>query len=93
VRGYQTSLRVGLAAVQNPPSIQERLQTADRFLKDAAARSVAIVCFPETYIPGLRGMDSSVPSPDQRRQQSALEAIRGSARRHGVAVAIGRELS
>jgi predicted amidohydrolase len=85
------SIRIGLAAVRNAPSVAERLHTVDRFLADAAAQGVAIVCFPETYIPGLRGQDFEVPPPDQRRQQAALDDIRAAARRHGVAVVIGME--
>lgn len=85
------SLRIGLAAARNAPSVAERLHTVDRFLRDAAARDVAIVCFPETYIPGLRGQDFTVSPPDQRRQYAALEAIRAAAQRHGVAVVIGME--
>ena len=86
-----TSLRIGLAAARNAPSVEERLQTVDRFLDDAAAQEVAIVCFPETYIPGLRGQDFPVPPPDQRRQQAALEEIRAAAQRSRVAVVIGME--
>ena len=86
-----TSLRIGLAAARNAPSVEERLQTVDRFLDEAAAQDVAIVCFPETYIPGLRGKDFPVPPPDQRRQQAALEAVRAAAQRHRVAVVIGME--
>jgi len=61
------TLRIGLAAVRNHPSIEERLRTLDRVLAEAAAKGVAIVCFPETYIPGLRGMDFPVPPHDQGR--------------------------
>ncbi len=86
-----SSLRIGLAAVRNTPSVEERLRTVDRFLEEAGARGVAIVCFPETYIPGLRGFDFPVPPPDQDRQESALEEIRVAARRHGVAVFVGME--
>jgi len=85
------SLRIGLAAARNAPTVEERLETARRFLAEAAARDVAIVCFPETYIPGLRGFDFPVPAPDQRRQEAALEEIRAAARRHGVAVVMGME--
>jgi len=85
------SLRIGLAAVRNAPTVEERLQTVDHFLEDAAAQGVAIVCFPETYIPGLRGFEVPVPPPDQRRQQAALEAIGAAAKRHGVAVVVGME--
>jgi predicted amidohydrolase len=86
-----SSLRIGLAAARNAPSVEERLRTVDLFLESAGAQGAAIVCFPETYIPGLRGQDFSVPPPDQRRQQAALEEIRAAAQRHGVAVVVGME--
>jgi predicted amidohydrolase len=85
------TLRIGLAAVRNAPTVEERLQTVDRVLDDAAAQGVALVCFPETYIPGLRGQDFPVPPPDQLRQQAALAEIRAAAARHHVAVVIGME--
>jgi predicted amidohydrolase len=85
------TLRIGLAAARNAPSVEERLKAVDRFLVDAAARGVAIVCFPETYLPGLRGQDFPVPPHDQLRQDEALEEVRAAAQRHGVAVVMGME--
>jgi predicted amidohydrolase len=86
-----TTLRIGLAAVRNAPTVEERLKTIDRFLEEAAARDVSIVCFPEAYIPGLRGFDFPVPPPDQWRQETALERVRTAAARSGVAVVLGME--
>src|SRR4051794_25270986 len=86
-----TSLRIGLAAVRNTPFFDDRLRTVDRMLEDAAAQKVAIVCFPETYLPGLRGQDFDVPSPDQCRQKAALERVRAAAERTHVAVVVGME--
>jgi predicted amidohydrolase len=85
------SLRVGLATAPNAPTVEERLEKAERFIAEAADQHVTIVCFPEAYIPGLRGFDFPVPPPDQRRQLAALETIRTAAERHGVAVAMGME--
>jgi predicted amidohydrolase len=86
-----STLRIGLAAARNYPTVEEQLQTVERFLDEAAAKEVAIVCFPETYIPGLRGQDFDVPPHDQARQEAALERIRAAAERTGVAVVIGME--
>ncbi len=85
------TLRIGLAAARNVPSVEERLETVGRFLGDAGAQGVAIVCFPETYIPGLRGLDFLVPPHDQRRQVAALEVVRAAAEGTRVAVVIGME--
>ena len=86
-----SALRIGLAAARNAPTVEERLATLERFLGEAAAQDVAIVCFPETYIPGLRGFDFPVSAPDQRRQEQALETIRAAARAHRVATVVGME--
>jgi predicted amidohydrolase len=86
-----TSLRIGLAAARNAPSVEERVQIVGRFLDEAGARGVAIVCFPETYVPGLRGLDFAVPPPDQRRQEAVLERVRAAAERNRVAVVMGME--
>src|SRR5262245_45957061 len=85
------TLRIGLAAARNPPSVAKRLETVERFLEEADTRDVAIVCFPEAFIPGLRGFDFPVPLPDQCRQWQALETIRAAARARRVAVVMGME--
>lgn len=84
-------LRIGLASVRNVPSFEERLATTRRVLADAAAQDVAIVCFPEAYLPGLRGFEFPVPEPDQARQEAALAEVSAAAREHGVAVVMGME--
>ena len=85
------TLRIGLASARNVPTVEERLQIVERFLQEAAAKDVAIVCFSEAYLPGLRGMDFPVPPPDQARQVTVLEAVRQMAERHRVAVVMGME--
>ena len=85
------TLRIGLATVPNAPTVAERLDTLDRMLAEAADQQVAIVCFPEAYIPGLRGFDFFVPPKDQARQEAALERIRQSCAAHEVAAIVGIE--
>jgi predicted amidohydrolase len=84
-------LRIGLASARNAASMDERLEIVERFLDEAGAADVAIVCFPEAYLPGLRGMDFAVPPVDQQRQAAALERVRVAAKRNHVAVVIGME--
>jgi predicted amidohydrolase len=86
-----TTLRVGLAAARNAPTVEERLQIVGQLLDEAGNQNVAVVCFPETYIPGLRGMDFVVPDHDQARQAAVLEEVRVAAQRNRVAVVIGME--
>lgn len=85
------TVRIGLASVRQAPSVEERLATLERVLEEAREGGVSVVCFPETYIPGLRGLSTPVPPHDQRRQTDALERIRASARENRVAVVVGME--
>ena len=48
-------VRIGLASVSHVPSVEERLATLENVLDEARGGAASIVCFPETYIPGLRG--------------------------------------
>ena len=86
-----STLRIGLAAVANDPSFEARLATIDRVLGEAATAGVAVVCFPEAYLPGLRGNDFEVRPHDQVRQAAALETVRQLARTHGVMTLMGME--
>lgn len=85
------TLRIALAAVRNRSLVDSRLDVLDLMLAEAARHHVAVVCFPEAYIPGLRGLDFDVPPPDQSRQEAALQRIADSARLHNVAVIVGME--
>ena len=83
--------RIALAALQHPETVAEGVDKIAAALKRAASRSVDIICFPETYLPGLRGGGIVLPPPDQDVQVRALNSIRSLARDHRVAVIVGME--
>jgi predicted amidohydrolase len=84
-------LRIGLASPRVATTREEGLAAVGRFLAEAAAQGVAIVCFPEAYLPGYRGLDFPTPPPDQCAQERALRAVCELARRHRVAVIMPME--
>src|SRR5437588_12323866 len=83
--------RVGLASRRVATTREEGLATAGRFLAEAAAQGAAIVCFPETYLPGYRGRDFPTPPADQHAQERALRGVSEVARRHRIAVIMPME--
>lgn len=83
--------RIGLAALMGPESVQHGVERIASTLRDCRKRKVAIVCFPETYLPGLRGEDFDLPAPDQPGMEAALGSIRSLARETGVAAVVGME--
>jgi predicted amidohydrolase len=84
-------LRIALASPRVAPTREDGVATAGRFLAEAASRGAAIVCFPETYLPGYRGLDFSPPPPDQRAQERALRDVCDLARGHRVAAIMPME--
>lgn len=78
-------MRIGLASPRVAATREEGVAAVGRFLAEAASRGAAIVCFPETYLPGYRGLDFTPPPEDQPAQERALREVCNLARRHGVA--------
>lgn len=82
---------VALASPRVPVSLEDGLERVRRAIAEAADRGAEIVCFPEAYLPGLRGMDFPVPSYGRADQERALEAAAGWARERGIATILGME--
>ena len=49
------------------------------------------MCFPEAYIPGLRGQDFDVPPYDERDHDHALEAVARSSRDNAIGTIVSME--
>lgn len=84
-------MRIGLASPRIAASITEGVAKVKHFLAQASAQDVQIVCFPESYIPGLRGQDFTVPVYNQAALESALDEIRRAAKENSVTTIIGMD--
>ena len=82
---------IALASPGVASTLDEGLDKIKRSLSEASARGAEIVCFPEAYLPGLRGQDFGVLPFDQTQQEQALEAVAQWARTHEVATILGME--
>ena len=82
---------IGLASPGVATSVDDGLHRIERLMSDAVKRGVEIVCFPEAYLPGLRGQDFDVPAFDRSEQDRALAAVMEMARTHAVATILGME--
>lgn len=85
------SIRIGLASVPNPHGLDSRMALVDEYVRRAAEQQVAIVCFPECFLPGLRGMDFDVLAYDHAVQVRTLASVQEIARDTGVAIIMGME--
>jgi predicted amidohydrolase len=82
---------IALASPYVASTLDEGLDKVKRLLSEAAAQGAAIVCFPEAYLPGLRGQDFEVPPWDRAEQERALQAVSQWARTYQVATILGME--
>jgi predicted amidohydrolase len=82
---------IGLASPRIATTLDEGLDKIKRLLSEASAQGAEIVCFPEAYLPGLRGQDFDVVPFDRAQQERALEAVAQWARTYAVATILGME--
>jgi predicted amidohydrolase len=82
---------IGLASPSIASSLDDGLEKIERLLSEAAAQGAEIVCFPEAYLPGLRGQDFEVLPFDRTDQERVLRTVAQSARAFGVATILGME--
>jgi predicted amidohydrolase len=82
---------IGLASPRIAASIDDGLERVRRCVADASGQGAEIVCFPEAYLPGLRGQDFDVPHWDEAEQERVLKAAAELARSHKIAVILGME--
>lgn len=82
---------IALASPRVASTLEEGLDKIKLFLSEAAAQGAEIVCFPEAYLPGLRGQDFAVLSWDATQQECALQAVAQWARTCAVATIMGME--
>src|SRR5262245_12136222 len=82
---------IALATPRFPRSVDEGLEKIQKLLSDASARRAEIVCFPEAYIPGLRGMGHDVLSFDRAQHDRVLAAVSEWTSKYAVAAILGME--
>lgn len=79
-------LRIALASPPAAGTIEGALPWVERFIAEAAAKKAEIVCFPEAYIPGLRGQDFEVQAHDPAGLETARKRVCGWAKAHALPI-------
>jgi predicted amidohydrolase len=82
---------VALASPRVASTLDEGLHKIETLMSRASEQRAAIVCFPEAYLPGLRGQDFEVFPFDRAAQDRALKAVAACARRFAIAAILGME--
>ena len=85
------SFRVALANLPYPASPEDSIARAQAAIARAAREAARLVCFPECYVPGYRGLGHAPPPPDALFLEHAWTVLGAAARQHRVAVVLGTE--
>jgi predicted amidohydrolase len=83
--------RIALANLRFPATPEESVTLAEDAIAQAAAGRAGIICFPECFVPGYRGMGKTPPPPDPAFLDRAWTAICSAAANAGIAVILGTE--
>jgi predicted amidohydrolase len=82
---------IALASPCIASTLDDGLDRIKRLLFEASAQGAELVCFPEAYLPGLRGQHFEVLPWDRSQQERALKSVAQLARTYAVATILGME--
>jgi len=83
--------RIALANIRFPATPEESVTLAEQAIARASIEGAALICFPECFIPGYRGLGKSVPPSDPAFLERAWSAIQAAAAKANLAVILGTE--
>jgi predicted amidohydrolase len=86
-----SSFRVALANLRYPASAAESVELAVRAVSDASSAGAELVCFPECFVPGYRGLGKNPPASDSEFLEQAWETVAEAAAGGKIAVVLGTE--
>ena len=85
------TFRIALANIRFPATPKESVTLAEQAIDQASIEGAGLICFPECFIPGYRGMGKLVPPPDPAFLENAWSTIAAAAAKANLAVVLGTE--
>jgi predicted amidohydrolase len=86
-----STFRIALANIQSPATPEESVGLAEQAIAQASTEGADLICFPECFVPGYRGMGKLVPPPDPVFLERAWSGIASAAAKANLAVILGTE--
>ncbi len=84
-------MKIALASPRVATNLNEGLDKVKLLIAEAARQAAEIVCFPEAYLPGLRGQDFNVPDFDANDQKRVVRAVTHWAHTYKISTVLGME--
>ena len=85
------TFRIALANLRFPATPEESVTLAEDAIAQAGIQRTDIICFPECFVPGYRGMGRTMPPPDAQFLERAWCSVAAVAAKANVAVVLGTE--
>jgi predicted amidohydrolase len=86
-----SSYRIALANLRFPATPEESIKLAADAIDQASGKGARIICFPECFVPGYRGIGKAVPPPDPEFLERAWSQIAQAAVKANITVVLGTE--
>ena len=83
--------RIALANIRFPATREESVTLAEAAIAQASQEQTDVICFPECFVPGYRGMNKGVLPPDAAFLERAWSTITSAAAKGNVTVILGTE--
>jgi predicted amidohydrolase len=83
--------RIALANIRFPATPEQSITLAEQAIDRASVQGARIICFPECYVPGYRGIGKPVPPPDPAFLERAWSEIAKAAAKASITVLLGTE--
>jgi predicted amidohydrolase len=84
-------IRIALANIRFPATPEDSITLATKAIDQASIQAARIVCFPECFVPGYRGMGKHVPPADPAFLDRAWSRIAKAAAKANISVILGTE--
>lgn len=86
-----STFRIALANLPYPAAPEESVALAQQAIAQASVERAGLICFPECFVPGYRGLGKKVAPPDPVFLERARSAVAAAAAKAKLAVVLGTE--
>jgi predicted amidohydrolase len=85
------TFRIALANIQFPTTPEASIALVEQAIAQASIEHADLICFPECFIPGYRGIGKVVPPADPVFLERAWSLVAAAAKKANLAVVLGTE--